>query len=195
MFLHGLARSIRGRVNDMRLNISTAGTAPAESDGHVYYATISYRCIQALLDRLQLSPNDRFVDVGCGKGRVVCLAARQCVSMVTGIEYSQALVNDARRNALKLRGKRSPVTIAHSPAEEFDYSDSSVLYFFNPFEAPILNTVLHKARADRAGSPLRMAFVMESRAQRDVFSEHTWLSCYDRFEDIDHHMVALYRTL
>ncbi len=153
MFLHGLARSIRGRVNDMRLNISTAGTAPAESDGHVYYATISYRCIQALLDRLQLSPNDRFVDVGCGKGRVVCLAARQCVSMVTGIEYSQALVNDARRNALKLRGKRSPVTIAHSPAEEFDYSDSSVLYFFNPFEAPILNTVLHKARTDRAGSP------------------------------------------
>ncbi len=59
-----------------------------------------------------------------------------------------------------------------------------------------LNDVrLNISTAGTAGSPLHMAFVMESRAQRDVFAEHTWLSCYDRFEDIDHHMVALYRTL
>ncbi|MBB3978172.1 SAM-dependent methyltransferase [Rhizobium azooxidifex] len=194
MFLSSLARSLKGRANDLWLNIGTAGTAPAESVGHVYYATISYRCIRSLLDSLDLSHDDRFVDVGCGKGRVVCLAARHRLSRVTGVEYSTTLANEAKRNSERMRGRKSPVQIHCKPAEDFDYSDSSVLYFFNPFEAPLLDSVLQKARADRRDRPLRMAFVMESPAQRDVFARHTWLSCYNRFEDIDHHLVAFYRN-
>jgi SAM-dependent methyltransferase len=178
----------------MRLNIATAGTAPAESVGHVYYATISYRCIQSILDRLRLSQEDSFVDVGCGKGRVVCLAARRHLARVTGVEYSPTLASEAKRNSLKMRGRKSPVQIVCASAEEFDYSESSVLYFFNPFEARVLDTVLQKAHADRGGWPIRMAFVMESSDQRDVFRKHSWLACYDRFDDIDHHAVALYRN-
>lgn len=79
-------------------------------------------------------------------------------------------------------------------AEDFDYSGSSVLYFFNPFEASLLDSVLQKARADRDGKPVRMAFVMESSEQREVFASHSWLTCYERFEDIDQHMVAFYST-
>ncbi len=36
-----------------------------------------------------------------------------------------------------------------------------MLYFFNPFEAPVLDTVLQKAHVDRGRWPIRMAFVME----------------------------------
>lgn len=194
MFLNNLGRSLKSRANDLRLNIATGGTAPAESAGHVYYATISYRCIQSLLDLLDLSHEDRFVDVGCGKGRVVCLAARRRLSQVIGVEYSTALASEAKRNCERMRGRKSPVQIYCMPAEDFDYSDSSVLYFFNPFEASLLDSVLQKARADRRNGPLRMAFVMESPAQRDVFARHSWLSCYNRFEDIDHHIVAFYQS-
>jgi hypothetical protein len=39
-----------------------------------------------------------------------------------------------------------------------------------------------------------MAFVMESVGHKDVFSRHEWLTCYERFEDEDKHIVAFYRT-
>ncbi len=39
-----------------------------------------------------------------------------------------------------------------------------------------------------------MAFVMESVGHKEVFSLHEWLTCYERFEDGDKHIVAFYRT-
>ena len=79
-------------------------------------------------------------------------------------------------------------------AEEFDYSAATVLYLFNPFEADILDIVLHKIKADRGIKPLRLAFVMESPAQEAVFREHPWLKRLDRWPAARGPAVAFYRT-
>ena len=92
-----------------------------------------------------------------------------------------------------MRGKLTRVEVYTEAAEEFDYSGATVLYFFNPFDAHVLNVVLSKMDADRAGQVLRLAFVMESPAQREVFEKQGWLECYDRWIEGDH-PVALYKT-
>jgi len=163
--------------------------------GHVFYATVNYTSTRQLLRKLCLSAEDIFVDVGCGKGRVVCLAARHKIGQAVGIEYSEALAAIAEKNIRNLRGRPSAADIICQSAEDADYSNATVLYFFNPFEPPLLDAVLGKIQADRHGKTTRMAFVMESPAQRQVFSKHSWLACYDRFEDPDKHPVALYRTM
>ncbi len=189
------ARLVANHLQDAWLGISTTGTAPAELPGHVYYATVSYSTTWSVLRKLDLGQEDVFVDVGCGKGRVLCLAARHRIRQAIGIEYSPALAAAGQRNIRQLRGRRSPAKILCQAAEDSDYSDASVLYFFNPFEAHLLNRVLEKIRADRRGRPARMAFVMESQEQRKVFSRHSWLACDERFEDQDRHTVALYRSV
>ncbi|MDI7860746.1 methyltransferase domain-containing protein [Rhizobiaceae bacterium n13] len=194
MIVGHFARRIENHLQDLWLNISTNGTAQAESAGHVHYATVSYTCTQSVLSKLDLSDKDTFVDVGCGKGRVVCLAAKQKVAEVIGIEYSPNLASIAERNIGSLKGRRSPARILCQPAETSDYSDATVLYFFNPFEASLLDLVLCKIQADTLGRPMRMAFVMESEKQRDVFCCHSWLTCYDRYKDEDMHSVAFYRS-
>jgi len=141
-----------------------------------------------------LNGSDTFIDVGCGKGRVVCLAARHRIKRAVGIEYSSVRAQIARRNIAQLRGRKSPAAIRCQSAEEADYSDATVLYFFNPFEASLLDTVLHKVQSDCRGRAIRVAFVMESEAQRSVFSRHDWLACGERFVDDDGHVVALYNT-
>ena len=127
---------------------------------------------------------------------MLCLAAQYEMQLVIGIEYLPELVSIARHNASGLRGKRTPVEIYAVAAEDFDYSRDTVLYFFNPFEADILDAVLHKVAADRQMKPLRLAFVMESPEQRAVFDRHNWLECYARWTDGPGHLnYALYRQM
>ena len=167
---------------------------PTDKPGAVYYASVPYFQTRKVLKRLDLQPSDIFVDVGAGKGRVLCLAAQHRVRKVIGVEYSSELASIARRNVSRLRGKQSPVEVHSQAAEDFDYSAASVLYFFNPFEANVLDVVLHKLNLDRAGKAMRLAFVMESPEQRAVFLKHKWLECYARWDEAVGPPVALYRT-
>jgi SAM-dependent methyltransferase len=192
--LSKFALRVTNRLHEARLNIATGGIAPAEAEDQVHYATVSYRCTQQLLRLLELTDTDVFVDIGCGKGRVVCLAARHKLAHVVGIEYSSTLAAIAERNVNTLRGRRTRVSIENASAETSDYASATVVYLFNPFEAPVLDVVLKKVRDDKRGRDVRIAFVMESEAQRDVFSTHTWLECSSRFVDADDHAVALYRN-
>jgi SAM-dependent methyltransferase len=148
----------------------------------VYYATIDYSLIHEVINRLSLKPDDIFVDVGCGKGRVLCLAARHRCRKVIGIEYSDEFCDEARANANRMRGRRTPILVLSEIAEDFDYSYATVLYFFNPFGAPTLNLVLEKIRTDTSGRPIRMAFVNVTAAQAEVFAKHVWLDGYETWE-------------
>lgn len=189
-----LANKLYNYAYDALLGISTSGIVPAERDNHIYYATVGYAYTIPVISRLGLTESDTFVDVGCGKGRVLCLAARHSIRQAIGVEYSGSLAATARRNADQLRGRVSPILVVCTAAENYDYSEATVLYFFNPFEAPLLDQVLGKIRTDRARRPLRLAFVMESEAQRRVFTNHSWLSCYDRYIDEEGRPVAFYQS-
>jgi hypothetical protein len=142
-----------------------------------------------------LEKGDTFIDVGCGKGRVLCLVAKHDICQAIGIEYSPERARMAERNVSQLRGRKAPAKILCQAAEEADYSQATVLYFFNPFDPSILDAVLGKIREDRQGRPTRIAYVAESEGHRDVFSSHSWLTCYERFEDDDKHVVAFYRAV
>lgn len=61
---------------DYRLNIRTRGVFEVSTVGAFHYATVSYTFIREILRSLFLKPTDVFVDLGCRKGRVVCLAER-----------------------------------------------------------------------------------------------------------------------
>jgi len=192
MFAH--LKKLVDLSQDWQLGTSTRGLAATGKAGAVYYASGNYSETRELLRRLNLKPLDTFVDVGAGKGRVLCLAAQYKMQKVIGVEYSAELATVAQRNVDRLRGRQTPVEIHIQAAEEFDYAGATVIYLFNPFEAEILDLVLRKIEIDRADTSLRIAFVMESAAQRAVFQSHEWLECFERFIDSAGHPVALYRT-
>lgn len=187
-------RRLSNLINDWLLGVSTRGTEPAERDDAVYYASVDYSDTRDVLRRLALKDTDVFADIGSGKGRVVCLASRMSVRKVLGVECSPKLSRLARANVRRMRGRRAPAEIHTVAAEEFDYSGVSAAYLFNPFEANVLDTVLHKMRSDRAGRSVTLAFVMESPAQRGVFDAHSWLVCRRRWTDGAGHPVAIYQS-
>jgi Histone methylation protein DOT1 len=84
-----LFSKIVNTVEDYRLGIRAGGTAQTNKPGAVYYASISHKLTREVLDRLELSADDEFVDIGCGKGRVLAISATYPVGTIIGVRAGQ----------------------------------------------------------------------------------------------------------
>lgn len=181
---------------EARLGVSTRGwVAPPEHPGAAHYATMSYATIRGVLRHLDLRPADVFVDVGSGKGRVLCLAARQPVKQVIGVELQGDLCRQAQANAARLRGRRAPITIEQTAAERFDYSPATVVFLFDPFGAETLRPVLSRIATDTHGHELRIAYA--NPTQDAVLKQQRWLSGRDFLARADtgwEHDVVFYHN-
>jgi SAM-dependent methyltransferase len=87
-----------------------------------------------------------FIDIGCGKGRVVMLASDRPFRQVIGVELSPALVAIAEKN-LAIWNKSShackDLTVLHADALAVPFPDSPLLvYLYNPFDTPVIQLFL-----------------------------------------------------
>lgn len=177
------------------LNISTRGRVGVDYPDAGHYASMNYSLIHKVLRHLSLQPSDVFVDIGSGKGRVVCCAARFPIARVVGVDLSTEFCEQARVNSARSRGRRAPIVIHNMVAQEFDYSECTGYYLFSPFGPETLGEVLTKIRKDRAGRPVHIAYA--NPAYQSVFADHDWLDQYefwDRETRGEEHSVAFYRT-
>jgi SAM-dependent methyltransferase len=188
------SRRLHNLAWEKRLGISTRGVVPVEHPDSVHYASMSYATIHRTLTALRLRSDDVFVDIGCGKGRVLCCAARTRVGRVVGVDLSAELCEEATGNARRARGLRSTIEVHLGLADEFDYSRGTAFFLFSPFGLDTLRRVLAKIRADRGERPVRIAYA--NPAFQEAFVEQTWLEQYDfwdRTQRHDEHSVAFYR--
>jgi len=187
------------RVNNLywerRLGISTRGVVPVANPDSVHYATMNYSTVWSVLDHLALGPSDVVVDIGCGKGRVLCCAARYSVKRVLGVDLSEPFCEVARENGRRLRGRRAPIAVEAMMAGDFDYSEATVLFLFDPFGAATLEPVLEKIGRTATRS-VRIAYA--NPTCDDVFLRQPWLQRTDHWDtatsDIEH-SVSFYRSV
>lgn len=74
---------------------------------------------------INLKPDDVFVDIGCGKGRIVCYMARHKIRKAIGIEFDALLAEAATRNAATLRQPHTPIEIRRGDAALADYTEAT----------------------------------------------------------------------
>ena len=160
------------RWTDRRLGIDAAGMhSPAElslkgeNAAHaVEYSATPTWIFRRLVDRLPIDPWEFvFVDYGCGKGRVIALAAERPFLRVEGIELSQDLHRTAESNiatAQRTGALRAPVVVHHRDATEYELPrEPLVIYLFNPFGEQVIIRVLDKIEASLREKP-REAYVV-----------------------------------
>jgi SAM-dependent methyltransferase len=101
-----------------------------------------------------------FVDFGCGKGRVLMMAARYGFRRVVGVEFSAELCRVARRNVEIFRrraGASTEFEIVESDAAAYRYrDDENVFYLFNPFDAVVMRQILAGIEESRRRVPRTM---------------------------------------
>lgn len=87
-----------------------------------------------------------FVDLGCGLGRIVLLAAGLPFKRVIGIDFSPAFITQAKQNVSRYSGpvQAGEIELHLMDAAEFAIPPENLLvYMFSPFGPPVITAVMH----------------------------------------------------
>jgi SAM-dependent methyltransferase len=89
--------------------------------------------------------NLTFIDLGCGKGRALLVAARLGFKQVIGVEFAHELAGIARKNLGVMRIPNAAVVEADAAEYRFPDNDM-VVYLYNPFSKEVMEKVLENLR-------------------------------------------------
>lgn len=144
----------------------------------VAYQPISYLALPALLSHI--NSEDIFVDLGCGKGRVLWFVARRSkLRRIVGIEIVPELAQIARQNMAKCR-LVTPVTVVEGDASETDLGEGTVYFLYNPFGEKTLRRVLQNIRNSLRTHPRSIRILYYDPAQAQILDEAGWLRAEQR---------------
>lgn len=138
------------------------------------YQPTERRHLEAMREYLRLGPQDVFVDLGCGKGRVVYFVAMERVKKVVGVELRGELAEFARNKAPAVR-TRAPVEIRHEDAAKFFSPDGTVFYLFNPFGPGTVQEVIANIHRSYAANPRRIRIVYNNTVHSVYLENADWL--------------------
>lgn len=166
-------RKALGAANDtlteLMLGVTTVGTETMSPER----TPTSYRMIDRIVNALKPSASDHFIDIGCGRGRVLCVAALQSMAQVSGVEINEVSAAAARTNLEQMKWRRTPVwSVTTGSALDFDYAGATILYFYNSVQGELLRGLLERIRTTITG-PVRFVYVNPVCA--DLVGEASWL--------------------
>lgn len=131
-------------------SIWTAGDYPQ-------VARITQRMADEFIDRRQLKPNARMLDVACGNGNL-CIPAAKLGAAVTGIDIAPNLLDEARSRAVQ---EEVSVKFEEGDAEHLPYDPGTfdlVVSMFGAIFAPRPDVVASElCRVCRSGGEIAMA--------------------------------------
>lgn len=137
------------------------------------YMPVNYALLEELLQTLPAATKQgTFVDIGCGKGRALCVAASFGFRKVYGFDFDQELVTVAEKN-LAATQKHFPgleYTVTWSDLAEWKMTDDvAVLFLFNPFDHSMMQLLVQKIKAGLAATPRIIWVIYASPRFAEVF--------------------------
>jgi precorrin-6B methylase 2 len=135
-----------------------------------------YTHLRKALDYLDITPDDVFVDFGCGKGRVLAFAAIKRPRRVVGVELVEKYAEIARANAHTLTRKlKVPVEVRTGDAAFCSIDDGTIYYLFNPFGTSTLQSVLDNIRKSLETNPRRVRIAYYNPSHEVLLGRIEWL--------------------
>ena len=138
---------------EKKYNIATTGADELKSlskkgidTSHAtMYMPISYMLIEEIFRQIPSTSKKHFLDIGCGKGRAMCVAAHNGCNTITGVDFSKDLCEDALAN-LKRTKEQFPAlqyAVITKDAMNFEIpADVDCIFLFNPFDVVIMGAVV-----------------------------------------------------
>jgi SAM-dependent methyltransferase len=164
--LYGIETS--QKVLRMRLN-SGDKAADEANNGYAGSQPSIVRHAVAMLPPMEEA---HFIDLGCGKGRVLAVATEFAFRSVVGIELSPPLHRMASRNAKRVAARhpdRTPIKAIRGDATHpaLPPTGDVVLFLYNSFRAPLIATLidyLKTAVGQRTGGRLFLIYYNPTNA-------------------------------
>lgn len=171
--------AVEDLVRDKKLGIETCDRVSAEDNSRykdmIPYVPTPYRILRKVIGCLKLGTGDIFVDIGCGKGRVVFEASLNNPAKVVGIDMSESLLKAARDNLKAFKMHHARIEFINSDAASYDMSEGTVFFMYHPFGFNTTEAVLGNIRRSLDGNPRKIRIAIYNAAYRDLFEKQRWL--------------------
>ena len=115
--------------------------------------------------------NDSFIDVGCGKGRVLAyMIKKDYPCSLTGIELNKDVASYAQSWAQRYK----KINIIHGNAFELDYNDYTVLFLGRPFETETFHSFINMLERNLT-HPVRFFYWWDSQSGDYLENRKGWV--------------------
>ena len=145
------------------------------------YMPISYVLLNTLLKQLPTKPVKHFLDIGCGKGRILCVAAHNGINKVSGVDISKDLCADATAN-LELTKVQFPLleyALFTKDAMNFEIAaDVDCIFLFNPFDVVVMGAVVYNIMESAQEYPRDITVIYANPLYQDLFEEEGFVEIY-----------------
>ena len=130
------------------------------------YEAVNYYMLEKLVKSFRiLSSESSIIDLGCGKGRVMVVAAHSGFKKITGIDFAKELCDEAVLNMNRAQDRFHDTSWKIIHGNVLDYSimaDDTVFFMFNPFVEATLNQFLDNLEQSCKQFPRKTWFLYAS---------------------------------
>jgi SAM-dependent methyltransferase len=123
---------------------------------------------------LSPGPNDVFIDLGCGDGRVVFVFAKVGGARAIGAEIDPGAVERCRQNLQTFKGPRERIEFEVCDCAVRKYTDETIFFFYQPFGSATMGRVLENIHESVKANPRRLRLCFYGDVRR-AMSTVTWL--------------------
>jgi SAM-dependent methyltransferase len=147
------------------------------------YMPVSYTLLEEILEQLPANIRNHFLDMGCGKGRALCVAAHFGFKQVTGLDFAKDLCDEAKEN-LAVTKQKIPgfeYKVINNDAFYFEIPDDvDCIFFFNPFDEIIMSAVVNNIFTSLQNNPRKIRIIYVNPLHKELFLKagykETWHS-------------------
>lgn len=159
-------------------HVKEAGTDISHS---TLYMPVSYYLIEKIFTEFEGCKFKNIIDIGCGKGRILCVAAYKGFPKVTGIDFSTKLCGDAKDNLMHIKEKVQLLQYEIINTDATDYPipyDADCIFFFNPFDEIIMKEVIENIKSSLEKNPRNITIVYINPLYKGLFFEQGFKQVY-----------------
>ena len=133
-----------------------------------------YFILEKVFSHIELTPHDSFIDVGCGKGRILAyLLGKHCPCPIYGVELSET----PGRIALEWTRKYENIKVILGDAFEIDYNLFTFLFLCQPFW-PMTFIEFVNLVEKQLYHPIIMAYVFDQSSGKYLEGRKGWNLLY-----------------
>lgn len=190
---HIIPREISG---EKKYGLHTTGADELESlrkkgidtSHSTIYMPASYDLLETFFSETAPHGIKHLLDIGCGKGRAMCVAAHFNIPKVTGLELSAEFCIEARLNLEKTKHRFPSLQyeVINNDAFYFEIpSTVDCIFLFNPFDEMIMDAVLENIENSIDASPRKITVIYLNPLHQDLFKSYG-------YDEVFHHQKIKY---
>lgn len=170
---------------DKRLGIDTGDEdyimpdRQMDSDDMLYLPTPYIRLAQLFMFLKKeglINSKEVFVDIGCGKGRILLMAILAGLKHVVGVDVDGNVLNVANKNLNKFMSQIDSSTLFEGDILSYKPTNETIFYLYFPFSHDKARALLNNIKDSLIENPRKIRLILRVNRYEDVLKDNAdWL--------------------